>query len=242
MFTRAPPPEMSRVWCHRFSSVAPHLFATGFGYQTRLLRAPKVFALGRTSPLRLPARAELFLTLAATTRFSCSRGVGRHARHKEINLRILKALASCGVASALEPAGHDVGDGKPPDGATILSTRTDERLRGTTVSHTCAPTYITSTAIPHAAATLAEAHKERKYEALGDRVEFRAVGLETLGAFGNGARSLFDDIAFRIRAATGSAGQESSIVKSPPLFSSTTRRAYWRGTRVVGEQLFSRID
>ena len=51
-----------------------------------------------------------------------------------------------------------------------------------------------------AAATPIKTSKEKKYEALGDRVDFRAVGLQTIGAFGSGARSLFDDIAFRIRA------------------------------------------
>ena len=41
---------------------------------------------------------------------SCSRGAGRHARHREIKLRIRKALASCGLASTLEPIGLDVAD------------------------------------------------------------------------------------------------------------------------------------
>ena len=59
-----------------------------------------------------------------------------------------------------------------------------------TVSHTCAHTYVPACAqTAGAAAFLAEARKNTKYAELNDRIEFRAVGLETLGAFGPGARA-----------------------------------------------------
>ena len=75
-----------------------------------------------------------------------------------------------------------------------------------TISHTCAPTYILACAqTAGAVASLAEARKDNKYTELKDRIEFRAVGLETLGAFGPGARAFFDDVASRIRA-RGEAG------------------------------------
>ena len=48
-----------------------------------------------------------------------------------------------------------------------------------------------------------ETQKLRKYESLSDRVDFVAVGLETLGAFGAGARALLDDIAARTDARGG---------------------------------------
>jgi hypothetical protein len=70
-----------------------------------------------------------------------------------------------------------------------------------TVCHTCALTHVSACAqTAGSAASLAEARKNSKYAELKDRIEFRAVGLETLGAFGPGARALFDDIASRIRA------------------------------------------
>ena len=77
---------------------------------------------------------------------------------------IRKAFASCGVASTLKSFGLDVGDRKLPNGATIfLYSRGREMALGATVSHTCAPTYILSTSSTAcAAATLAEAHKEKK--------------------------------------------------------------------------------
>ena len=70
-----------------------------------------------------------------------------------------------------------------------------------TISHTCAPTYVPACAqTAGAAAKLAEARKNLKYDELKDRIEFRAVGLETLGTFGPGARVFLDEVATRIKA------------------------------------------
>ena len=46
----------------------------------------------------------------------------------------------------------------------------------------------------------------KKYRTLTDRVDFRAVGLETFGAFGPSAIALFDDIGARIDVRRGSPG------------------------------------
>ena len=70
--------------------------------------------------------------------------------------------------------------------------------------HTCAPSYTpAASSAARAVAEEAEAQKLRKYESLSDRVDFRAVGLGTLGAFGAGARALLDNIAARIDAHSG---------------------------------------
>ena len=72
----------------------------------------------------------------------CRCGVGKHARHSEVNARIKRALADAGIATTLEPVGLDVANGKRPDGLTILSfTRGREMAWDATISHTCAPTY-----------------------------------------------------------------------------------------------------
>ena len=146
---------------------------------------------------------------------SCGRGIGRGARHSEVNKRIRAALASAGVAAILEPVGLDVGAGKRPDGVTVLPfARGREMAWDATICHTCAPSHIpASAANSGAAAAMAEAGKERKYASIRDRVDFRPVGLETLGSFGPGARSLFEDISARIRERTGQASARVRLLR-----------------------------
>ena len=60
---------------------------------------------------------------------------------------------------------------------------------------------------------MAEVNKERKYASIRDRVEFRPVGLETLGAFGPSARSLIEDISARIRQRTGQASALARLLR-----------------------------
>ena len=136
-------------------------------------------------------------------------------REFEVNARIKRALADAGVASTLEPVGLDVANGKRPDGATILPfARGREMAWDATICHTCAPTYISATAVnPRAAAELAESKKARKYASISDRIDFRAVGIETLGAFGSSARALLDDIARRIRDRSGLPGAKARLYR-----------------------------
>ena len=145
----------------------------------------------------------------------CHRGIGKHARHTEVNIRIKRALAEAGIAATLEPIGLDVANGKRPDGTTVLPfARGREMAWDATIIHTCAPTYISATATaPRAAGELAEEKKVRKYASIADRVDFRAVGLETLGAFGPGARALFDEIARLIRERSGFAGARARLYR-----------------------------
>ena len=51
---------------------------------------------------------------------SCNKGVGRSARHTEVNARIGSFLSEAGCPSVLEPAGLVRSDGKRPDGVTVL--------------------------------------------------------------------------------------------------------------------------
>ena len=83
-----------------------------------------------------------------------------------------------------------------------------------TIVHTSAQSYrlLTSVTAGEAAAT-AEAKKRYKYSALQGRIDFRPVGLETLGPFGSSARKLFDSIASRIRAKTGDAGARTRLYR-----------------------------
>ena len=139
---------------------------------------------------------------------SCRYGAGQIARHTEVNARIARAHHLAGVAATLEPIGLNLNDGKRPDGSTILPyTRGREMAWDATICHTCAPTYIpAASSKARAVAEIAEARKDQKYRALADRVEFRAVGLETLGVFGLSAIALFDDIGARIQARINTSG------------------------------------
>ena len=158
--------------------------------ETRLLDAAFSCAVG----LRLGAEMATWSICVCGERLdpigdhalSCGRGTGRQARHKEINAHIRRALAAAGVSATLEPVGLDLRSGKRPDRATTLPFSRGRAMGwDVTVSHTCALTYVPSCVqTVGAEASLAEASENIKYAELKDRIEFRAVGLETLGAFG----------------------------------------------------------
>ena len=81
-----------------------------------------------------------------------------------------------------------------------------------TINHTSASSHVHPTAAEAGSgAAAAEAHKESKCAALNGRARFRAVGIETLGAFGPLDRRLFDEIADRIKSRTGDAGARSRL-------------------------------
>ena len=99
-------------------------------------------------------------------------------------------------------------DGKRPDGATVLPYERGLPMAwDATIVHTCAQSYRQLTSVNAGAATgAAEIRKRRKYSALSERIDFRPVGLETLGPFGPSAIELLHSIASRIRARTGDSG------------------------------------
>ena len=66
---------------------------------------------------------------------------------------------------------------------------------------------------PGAPAGGPESLKTRKYADLGDRFDFRPVGVETLGAFGPQALELIESLVARIRAQTGEFGARSRIYR-----------------------------
>ena len=83
-----------------------------------------------------------------------------------------------------------------------------------TISHTCTPSYTSlASSSARAVASRAEVNKERKYVSIADRVDFKPVGLETLGAFGPSTQGLLDEIAARVRARTGFSGARSLLYR-----------------------------
>ena len=84
----------------------------------------------------------------------------------------------------------------------------------TTIVHTSAQSYRHLTSVDAGeAAAAAEAKKRFKYTALQGRVDFRPVGLETLGPFGPSAMELFKSIASKIRAKTGDAWARTRLYR-----------------------------
>ncbi len=65
----------------------------------------------------------------------------------------------------------------------------------------CAPSHLkTAVSAAGAAAAAAESLKRQRYADLNGRFDFRAVGTETLGAFGPQALELVDSVASRVRS------------------------------------------
>ena len=145
----------------------------------------------------------------------CKKLIGKSARHTEVNARIHQVHQQAGCPSILEPPGMTRVDGKRPDGATILLYERGLPMAwDATIVHTSAQSYrhLTSAHAGEAAAA-AVAKMRVKYAALDGRVDFRSVGLETLGPFGPSASELLDSIATRIRAQTGDAGARTRLYR-----------------------------
>ena len=143
----------------------------------------------------------------------CRRGAARGARHKTLNEIVRDALNEAGQVSILEPPGLSRTDGKRPDGVTVMPFERGLPMAwDVTVVHTCASSYLrVSTYENGAAAAAAEIKKERKYEPIKERAIFRAIGIETIGAFGPSSRKLFDEVAAMIKARTGDTRSRSRL-------------------------------
>ena len=104
-------------------------------------------------------------------------------------------------------------DGTRQVGATVLPFEAGLPMAwDATIFHTCASNHLHFTAVEAGSgAAAAEARKESKYAALNGRAQFRAVAIETLGAFGQSARRLFYQIADRIKSRTGDAAARSRL-------------------------------
>lgn len=126
-------------------------------------------------------------------RFSCTCGTcWRVQRSRAFRLPIaLDASVDCWVAYTLQAVGLDAAGNKRPMERLFCCSRAEVRWRGKrpTISLACAHSCVlAASAKAQAAAELAESRKARKYSALADLVDFRAVGLETFRSFGSSDR------------------------------------------------------
>ena len=136
---------------------------------------------------------------------SCRYSAGRLPRHAALNDVIKRALNSAGIPSYLEPPGLDRGDGRRPDGMTVIPFKNGKSLVwDSTCSDTFAATHVQHTALqPGYAANLAEANKRQKYINLTDRYFFEPIAVETMGVLGNSTRIFLKELGRRMASETG---------------------------------------
>ena len=136
---------------------------------------------------------------------ACRRSAGRHVRHRLANEIIARAFRSAEVPADLEPQGLLRGDGKRPDGATLIPwSRGKHAVWDFTCPDTLAPSHLAKTSLAvGSAAQAAEANKRVKYAGLGSGYTFYPVAIETLGAWGKEAQGLVSELGGRLAALTG---------------------------------------
>ena len=135
---------------------------------------------------------------------SCRYSAGRLPRHAALNDVVKRALTTAGIPSYLEPPGLDRGDGRRPDGMTIIPFKNGKSLVwDATCSDTFAACNINHTALqPAHAANAAETHKMQKYHNLTDRYIFQPIAVETSGVLGDTTRTLLKELGRRMASET----------------------------------------
>ena len=146
---------------------------------------------------------------------SCRRSGGRVARHHAANETIRRALVSGGVPSVLEPVGVCREDAKRPDGMTLIPWECGRSLLW---DFTCSDTMALSNRSlacrgPARVACVAEEAKRRKYMSLIPTYNFSPVCIESMGAWGDSARDLIQNIGHRVCETTGDPRSTSFLVQ-----------------------------
>ena len=136
---------------------------------------------------------------------SCRFSAGRLPRHAGLNDIIKRALNTAGIPSVLEPPGLDRGDGRRPDGMSVVPYKNDKAL---VWDATCADTFAVSNVNhcalnPAHAANAAEIAKANKYRNLEDRFIFQPIAVETTGVFGPSTKSFLKELGRLMTVETG---------------------------------------
>ncbi len=136
---------------------------------------------------------------------ACRKSAGRHIRHRLVNDVIARSFRSAEVPADLEPQGLLRGDGKRPDGATLIPwSRGKHAVWDFTCPDTLAPSHLAQTSLAvGSAAETAEAGKRLKYAGLGAGFHFYPVAIETMGAWGKEAQGLVSELGGRLATLTG---------------------------------------
>ena len=146
---------------------------------------------------------------------SCAKGQGRHIRHSLANSAIKEALCRANLPARLEPVGLARGDGKRPDGVTLLPWRCGRPLIWDfTCIDTVAKSHLRLSA--HGAgraAAAAEDAKRRKYDELATQYEFMPLAVETFGATGPVAREFLGRVGLLLAKETGRPAAGAELIQ-----------------------------
>ena len=141
---------------------------------------------------------------SGTHGLSYRKSAGRLMRHNAVNDLIKRALAAANIPAILEPNSLSRNDGKRPDGLTVLPWANGRcMVWDFTCPDTLAASHLNRAVVGvSCVANDAETRKSAKYSSLSALYKFTPVAVETLGALGDEALTLFKDIGHRVAAVT----------------------------------------
>jgi len=141
--------------------------------------------------------------------FTCKHVPGHTARHQSLSDVVSRAFASAGITAMREPSGLVRGDGKRPDGLTLVPWQSDKPLMwDVTVVHTLADSYVHSVGT---AAELAASKKSAKYADLLQSYLFRPTAMETSGSMDSSTATVFTDLGRKIFSVFGEIREASFL-------------------------------
>ena len=144
---------------------------------------------------------------------SCKRNAGRVQRHAYINDLIYKAMLRAAIPAVKEPQGLVRGDGKRPDGLTLVPWQSGRCATwDVTVIDTLAASYVAQSAVnATSAAEVAASRKETKYNSLSQSYVFYPVAIETLGPLSASSQTFLSEIGRRITQRTSDPREASFL-------------------------------
>ena len=118
----------------------------------------------------------------------------------------------------MEPVGVSRENGKRPDGMSLIPWEEGRPLLWDfTCSDTMAPSHRDqATSGPGELAYTAELLKIRKYSSLTSTYSFAPICIETMGAWGEGAKGIIKKIGQRVRGATGESRSTAFLIQVWP--------------------------
>ena len=146
---------------------------------------------------------------------ACKRSAGRSTRHQQLNDLIWRALKRVDIPSTKEPTGLLRGDGKRPDGLTLVHWQEGKCLTwDVRVVDTLASFYfsVTATRVGGAADAAAE-RKSLKYASITNTHIFVPVEIETLGPICSRGLSFLVEISNRLATISGDTRETSFYFK-----------------------------
>ena len=138
---------------------------------------------------------------------TCNHTRSRHARHRQLNEVISRALNSALIPNRLEPVGLFQSDQRRPDGETLIPWSRGACLAwDASCIHRLAQSWVGRSINPGTGAADDAEHRKRvKYADLGHEFSFEPVVVETLGGIGTTSYHFLRQLSTRIRNVTGGA-------------------------------------